>query len=142
MTFDEIVALRDGVLAAVERQLPAGCVVGYEISGGQESDHPWRAAGLFSEVVGQGRLVLEALFLPTRAVCLVRVYREESLEVLATAPLETLDVEEGAAAGEIFVTATRGHRLVDVASERQRLRDSGMPDIVETVMNPIPPPIP
>ena len=142
MTFEDVVALRDDALKVVAQRIPEGRVLEYEIAGGQESAHPWEAAGFFSEVVGQGRLVFEALFFAARGMCVLRVYRESSSEVLSTAVMEQIEPEEGLAAGDVFVSSLRTQDLVDVAAERQQLRESDLPDLVERVLYPLPPPIP
>jgi hypothetical protein len=77
-------ALRDAALDEIERTIPRGHVLPYELSGGEESPRPWRVWGFFVEVVGEGRLVCEFMDWPRRSIVLVRVYKEYPLEVLYT----------------------------------------------------------
>lgn len=60
----------------------SGALRSYRVNGGDETDNPWRVAGLYAYENKDTRLVLEALYLSSRDTCVVRVFREGRPQIL------------------------------------------------------------
>jgi hypothetical protein len=52
-------------------EMPAGAVLPYEFSGGEDSPRPWRVAGFFVEPKDEGRVVWELTTWSHRALALL-----------------------------------------------------------------------
>jgi tetratricopeptide (TPR) repeat protein len=138
-------ALRDAALDEIERTIPRGHVLPYELSGGEESPRPWRVWGFFAEVVSEGRLVCEFgefMVGPGPHIVLVRVYRESPLEVLFTARVADW---RGLCDRAIhcFLAEIQGESLVNVVMRDLEIRESFPENFSELrlILYPIPPPV-
>ena len=60
----------------------SGALRSYRVAGGDETDNPWRVAGLYAYENKDRRLVLEALYLSSRDTCVVRVFREGRRQII------------------------------------------------------------
>lgn len=60
----------------------ANALRSYRRQGGEETENPWQVVGLYGYESKHERLVLEAFYLASHDTCVVRVFRENPLEIL------------------------------------------------------------
>jgi hypothetical protein len=54
----------------------------YSGSGGIQTARSWNTAGLYTQENSNSRFVLEVLSVPSKNICVVRIYHDEPLEIL------------------------------------------------------------
>jgi hypothetical protein len=132
-------------LKSVELRGRDGELKPYTKAGGQ-AGRGWRVAGFYVPDKAESRLVFEGLHYETPAICVVRVYRENPLEVLFArkwaGDISRFEIAAGAAATAFYAalpTAPVTSQDGDDSLEKMPLSPEER-ELISSVLQPIPPP--